>query len=47
MPKKRKKTKNESSNVTRRDILKGAGAAGAAAVLGPDADIEEGLRPSG
>jgi FtsP/CotA-like multicopper oxidase with cupredoxin domain len=35
MPKKRKKTKNESSDVTRRDILKGAGAAGAAAVLGP------------
>jgi FtsP/CotA-like multicopper oxidase with cupredoxin domain len=35
MPKKRKKTKNDSSDVTRRDILKGAGAAGAAAVLGP------------
>src|SRR5262245_19129283 len=35
MPKKRKKTKNDSSNVTRRDLLKGAGAAGAAAVLGP------------
>jgi len=35
VPKKRKKTKNDSSDVTRRDILKGAGAAGAAAVLGP------------
>jgi FtsP/CotA-like multicopper oxidase with cupredoxin domain len=35
MPKKRKKTKNDGSDVTRRDILKGAGAAGAAAVLGP------------
>ena len=35
MPKKRKKTKNDNSDVSRRDILKGAGAAGAAAVLGP------------
>jgi FtsP/CotA-like multicopper oxidase with cupredoxin domain len=35
MAKKRKKTKNDGSNVTRRDILKGAGAAGATAALGP------------
>src|SRR5262249_3799053 len=35
MPKKRKKTKKDNSSITRRDILKGAGAAGAAAVMGP------------
>src|SRR5262245_15207476 len=35
MPKKRKKTKKDNSSITRRDMLKGAGAAGAAAVLGP------------
>ena len=35
MPKKRKKTKKDNSSITRRDLLKGAGAAGAAAVLSP------------
>src|SRR5215468_10153077 len=35
MPKKRKKTKKDNSSITRRDMLKGAGAAGAAAVMGP------------
>src|SRR5262245_30567228 len=35
MPKKRKKTKKDNSSITRRDLLKGAGAAGAAAVMGP------------
>ena len=32
MPKKRKKTKKDNSSITRRDLLKGAGAA---AVMGP------------
>src|SRR5687767_6901048 len=35
MPKKRKKTKKDNSSITRRDILKGAGAAGVAAVIAP------------
>src|SRR5215475_13397488 len=35
MPKKQKKTKKDNSSITRRDMLKGAGAAGAAAVMGP------------
>src|SRR5262245_61563432 len=35
MPKKRKKTKKDNSSITRRDMLKRAGAAGAAAVMGP------------
>jgi hypothetical protein len=35
MPKKRKKTKKDNSSITRRDMLKGAGAAGAAAIMGP------------
>jgi FtsP/CotA-like multicopper oxidase with cupredoxin domain len=35
MPKKRKKTKKDNSSITRRDLLKGTGAAGAAAVMGP------------
>jgi FtsP/CotA-like multicopper oxidase with cupredoxin domain len=35
MPKKRKKTKKDNQSITRRDMLKIGGAAGAAAVLGP------------
>ena len=35
MSKKRKKTKKESSDITRRDMLKMGGAAGAATILGP------------
>ncbi|HEU0184492.1 MAG TPA: multicopper oxidase domain-containing protein, partial [Blastocatellia bacterium] len=35
MQKKLKKTKKDNSSITRRDMLKGAGAAGAAAVMGP------------
>ena len=35
MPKKRKKTQKDNSSITRRDMLKGAGAAGAAAVMAP------------
>src|SRR5690242_14740202 len=35
MPKKRKKTKKDNSTITRRDMLKAAGAAGAAAVMSP------------